>query len=340
MANREYEVTINNNIIGSRVLASRASNEGFGRLVYNNNMSEESNRKAYLAPLNNYARLTYMFGKIGYNDGAESIPLTANVDGVESTLTMYLDDWGGNLVQGENPVIPLYYKESMASQNFSIATPPESLSVSGNGEEYSFGLEVISSVDVTGATEDIEEPNTSGVSWNGDNLVASGGNYGSYSYTEDGQTVTDILSGYEKLKELFVKACELYDGTETSCVEIELSAVTTPQLVANEWVNLIPYKTYKVEYNTEGRVGDTMSYSGTYACEVCDSYAEYSDNNLSVAIDASTTAPTVDFTGAVSATTKYLFLVNTKNNSAFTVTKNGSTLVNDIIGVIKLVYTP
>lgn len=333
--NRQYEVTMNNNDTPVVVYENWGnSREGNGNLDYTDIIKSNSD-KIHLVP--NKINDTYY---IRYGADIKNLPADAtdfsldiDVDGntTQKSITV------SNDAVGTNPAVTLTKKGSTGYSNVFSATVPQKITLTSDVVNFEIDTELVDSLNLNDS--EISYTGGSGrVKWNGSNISESGANYGTYSYVEDGQTETGTLDGSGTLETLLHKACDIYDGTGASCVEIALSAVTTPTLVSTYANGLLVGKKYTKTLNDDG---GKFEYYGSLAYEVCDNYSDYNENNLThIQIGSSADNVTVDFTGAASATTKYLFIVNHNFLDNCTITKDSDTIVNEVVGVIKITYTP
>ena len=332
--NRQYEVTMNND--DTPVVAYEnwcMYREGNGSLDYTDVIKSNSD-KIHFVPNKINGVYGFRYGADIKNLPADATDFSLDID-IDGTTTRKSITVENDAV-GTNPVITLTKKGSTGFANISSATVPQKITLTSDIANFEIDTELVDSLDLDDAT--ISYTGGSGnVSWNGSAISESGGNYGTYSYVEDGQTETGTLDGQTTLGTLLKKACDIYNGTETSCVELDLSAVATPTLVGVYANRILVGKKYAKTLNDN----ESFEYYGSYAYEVCDSYSEYSENDLThIQIGSSADNVTVDFTGAASATTKYLFIVNHNFLDNCTITKDGDTIVNEIVGVIKITYTP
>lgn len=335
MANRQYEVTMKNEDTPVVVYENwGSSREGNGNLDYTDVIKSNSD-KIHFVPnkINDTYYMRYGADIKNLPADAENFNLTIDIDGTPTSklITVSADE------VGTNPAITLTKKGSTGYSNIFSATVPQKITLTSDIVNFEIDTELINSLVLDDST--ISYMGGSGnVKWNGSDISASGANYGTYSYVEDGQTETGTLDGSTTLGTLLKKACDIYDGTGASCVELALSAVTTPTLVATYGNGLLVGKKYIKTLNEDG---GKFEYYGALAYEVCDNYSDYNENNLTyIQIGSSSDNVTVDFTGAASDTTKYLFIVNHNFLDNCTITKDSDTIVNEIVGVIKITYTP
>lgn len=338
MANRQYNVNINNGELNTLKLnLYTGGREGNGRIDYTNTINKETGRKLYLLPYStnpSYKPVVLRSGltkrKSPSDETTDSYAVT--IFGTTSTYSMS----NGDAVNGDNPVIPLY-KDATAYSSVSGDPQSDSLDctfVQGD-ENYELTAEVMSSIDITGAEFEISGP-YSGATWNGSTMADSGVDYGTYSYTDgDGVVQSGTIDGGETFADIINDAAKSYDGTEASCLNINFSAVTTPTLSGYGGV-ICPSKVYTKKFNEVGKKDDIFTLSGAYFYEVCDSFAEFDIEDV---VDGSQSI-SVDFTGASSATTKYLFLLNDNFIDDLTITKDGSTFDKEVVQCIKITYTP
>lgn len=333
--NRQYKVTMNNNDTPVVVYENWGnSREGNGNLNYTDVIKSNSD-KIHFVPnkINDNYCMRYGVDIKNLPADATDFSLDIDVDGNTTRKSITVS----NDAVGTNPAVTLTKKGSIGYSNVYSATVPQKITLTSDVVNFEIDTELIDSLDLDDSTISYSYGSGS-VKWNGSDISASGANYGTYSYIEDGQTETGTLDGSDTLGTLLKKACEIYDGTNASCVELALSAVTTPALVSTYANGLLVGKKYTKQLNEDG---ERFEYYGALAYEVCDSYSEYNENNLTyIRIGAASDNVTVDFTGAASATTKYLFIVNHNFLDNCTITKDSDTIVNEIVGVIKITYTP
>lgn len=338
MANREYSVNINNSEKDILQLYTLTPKEGYGIITYTNTINKESGRKLYLIPYSSnpsYAPI-FLRGNLQKNkkspDDVSSDSYDVVVLGNSNTCALTNE----NVVVGDNPAINLY-KNAVSAYTF-FSGNPESASLEctfTQGDEiYTLEAEIISTLDITGADVEYSGP-YEGINWNGAKMAKSGADYGTYNYSDGVQTFSGTITGGDEFARVINDAVKYYDGTEASCLNINLSAVNTP-ILTGYGNKICVLKIYNKELDTIGRKFDNFSIESKYLYEVCDSFNEFDIANV---IDG--TNVTVDFTMASTQTTKYLFVcAGCDFVDDLTVTKDGSTFDKEVVQCIKITYTP
>jgi hypothetical protein len=140
------------------------------------------------------------------------------------------------------------------------------------------------------------------------------------------------------MKSLIDKAIEIYDNNGGT-VKLNLSATTTPVLIDYYGVNMLACKSYKQVYSGVGVDGDEAFYAGQKAYQVTDNLQDINVANK-VIPDTNSGITLVDFTSAVSATTKYLALMNYNVSETLTIKRNSDTVAAEVVAIFEITYTP
>ncbi|MBQ4030681.1 MAG: hypothetical protein II625_02890, partial [Bacilli bacterium] len=122
-------------------------------------------------------------------------------------------------------------------------------------------------------------------------------------------------------------------------VKLNLSATTTPVLIDNKGANILACKNYKQVYSGVGVDGDEASYAGMKAYQVVDDVQNIDVANK-VVPNIIGDVTLIDFTSAVSATTKYLAIMNYNGSSTLTVKNNDVTVTAEVVAIFEITYTP
>ena len=140
------------------------------------------------------------------------------------------------------------------------------------------------------------------------------------------------------MKSLVDKAVEIYNNNG-GIVKLNLSATNTPVLIDNKGENILACKEYKQVYNGVGVDGDEASYAGMKAYQIVDNVQNIDVANKVIPnINGDVTL--IDFTSAISATTKYLAIMNYNGSNTLTVKSNDATVAAEVVAIFEITYTP
>ena len=332
MANREYTLTLNNNF-KEAMLYLDYSNEKNGRVSYGNKLGRESNKSI----------------KIMNNQSIASVILNCIEDkSVEPTCVISLDNSDNNVtiyntedVMGTNPAIKLGIRVDggVSDQDYeNVDTVKLSVTNGDDTVEYSGAKELITEFNIAGAETSVYSGNTGDIKWNGAKLSTLGSSIGTFEYTDSTGTHTGDIDSKTVMKSLVNKAVEIY-ANNGGTVKLNLSATTTPVLIDNKGANILACKNYKQVYSGVGVDGDEASYAGMKAYQVVDDVQNIDVANK-VVPNIIGDVTLIDFTSAVSATTKYLAIMNYNGSSTLTVKNNDVTVTAEVVAIFEITYTP
>ena len=332
MANREYTLTLNNNF-KEAMLYLDYSNEKNGRVSYGNKLGRESNKSI----------------KIMNNQSIASVILNCIEDkSVEPTCVISLDNSDNNVtiyntedVMGTNPAIKLGIRVDggVSDQDYeNVDTVKLSVTNGDDTVEYSGAKELITEFNIAGAEASVYSGNSGDIKWNGAKLSTLGSSIGTFEYIDSTGTHTGDIDSKTVMKSLVNKAVEIY-ANNGGTVKLNLSATTTPVLIDNKGANILACKNYKQVYSGVGVDGDEASYAGMKAYQVVDDVQNIDVANK-VVPGISGDVTLIDFTSAVSATTKYLAIMNYNGSSTLTVKNNDVTVTAEVVAIFEITYTP
>lgn len=333
MANREYTLTLNNNF-NEAMLGFYYSNENNGNVDYYNKLGREVNKSI----------------KIMNNHSCVSVKLDCIEDkSVEPTCVLSLDNSDNNVdiyntedIMGTNPAIKLGIRVDGGTEECHDYENVDNIKLTvTNGSdtiEYSGAKELITEFNIAGAETSVYSGNTGDIKWNGSKLSAIGSSIGTFEYTDSTGTHTGDIDSKTVMKSLVNKAVEVY-ANNGGTVKLNLSATTTPVLIDNKGANILACKNYKQVYSGVGVNGDEASYAGKKAYQIVDDVQNIDIANK-VVPNISGDVTLIDFTSAVSATTKYLAIMNYNDSSTLTVKNNDVTVTAEVIAIFKITYTP
>ena len=102
-------------------------------------------------------------------------------------------------------------------------------------------------------------------------------------------------------------------------------------------LNMFVRKKYKQVYSGVGVDGDEASYVGDRAYQVVDNIQDINvENKIIVGMGGTI----IDFTSAISATTKYLAIINYNDISEIPVKNNDATVEAEVVSIFEITYTP
>ena len=332
MANRQYEVTMNNNNKEAG-LTLYFSNEQNGRVSYYNRLGREENKS--IKVMNNWSMATV--GLPCIEDKSVTPTAVLSLDNTDNTANIYNTED----VTGTNPAIKLGIKVTggVSGQNYeNVDTIKLTITNGDDTTEYSGAKEFITELDIAGAETSVYSGDKGDIKWNGAKLSTLGSSIGTFEYTDSTGTHTGDIDSKTVMKSLVDKAVEIY-GDNGGTVKINLSATTTPVLKDAYGVNILPCKNYKQVYSGVGVDGDQALYAGMKAYQVTDNLQDIDVANKVIPnTDGDITL--IDFTSAVSATTKYLAIMNYNGSETLTIKKNADTVVAEVVAIFEITYTP
>lgn len=329
--NRQYEVTMNNNFKEAG-LTLRFSNEQNGEVSYYNKLGREENKS--IKVMNNWSLAT-----VGLNcieDKSVTPAAVLSLDSTDNNVNIY----NTKDVTGTNPTIKLGIKVTGAVniQNYeNVDTIKLTVTNGDDTVEYSGAKELITEFNIAGAEIGIYSGDRGNIKWNGTTLSEAASSIGTFEYTDSTGTHTGDIDSDTVMKSLIDKAVEIYDNNGGT-VKLNLSAVNTPVIIDTYGVNMLACKGYKQVYSGVGVDGDEASYAGLKAYQVTDSLQDI--NVANKVIPTGDNIRLVDFTSAVSATTKYLALMNYNNSSTLTIKRNSDTVAAEVVAIFEITYTP
>lgn len=329
--NRQYEVTMNNNFKEAG-LTLYFSNEQNGRVSYYNRLGRESNKS--IKVMNKWSMATV--GLPCIEDKSVTPTCVLSLDSTDNTVNIYETPD----VIGTNPAIKLGIKVTggVNLQNYeNVDTVKLTVTNGDDTTEYSGAKELITELDITGAETSVYSGDRGDIKWNGSKLSALGSSIGTFEYTDSTGTHTGDIDSKTVMKSLVDKAVEIYDSNGGT-VKLNLSATTTPVLIDTYGVNMLACKNYKQVYSGVGVDGDEALYAGLKAYQVTDSLQDI--NVANKVIPTGDNIRLVDFTSAVSATTKYLALMNYNDSSTLTIKRNSDTVAAEVVAIFEITYTP
>lgn len=329
--NRQYEVTMNNNF-NEATLALYYSNEGNGRVRYNNKLGRETNKS--IKVMNNWSMATIKFDCI--EDKSVTPTAVLSLDDTDNTVNILNTED----VTGTNPAIKLGIKVT-GQVSFQEYESVENIKLTvTNGDdttEYTGAKELITELDIAGAEIGVDSGDRGDIKWNGSKLSALGSSIGTFEYTDSTGTHTGDIDSKTVMKSLIDKAVEIYDSNGGT-VKLNLSATTTPVLIDVYGVNMLASKSYKQVYSGVGVDGDQAIYAGLRAYQVTDSLQDINVANKVIPTGDSITL--VDFTSASAASTKYLAIMNYNDSSTLTVKRGTDTVAAEVVAIFEITYTP
>lgn len=331
MANRQYEVTMNNNFNEAN-LSLYYSNESNGRVEYTNKLGRESNKS--IKVMNKWSMAAVELTCLKDNSAKPAAVLS--LDSTDNNVNIYET----TDVIGTNPAIKLGVKVDggVSLQDYeNVDTIKLTVTNGDDTVEYSGAKELITELDIAGAEIGVDSGDRGDIKWNGSKLSAIGSSIGTFEYTDSTGTHTGDIDSKTVMKSLVDKAVEIYDNNGGT-VKLSLSATTTPVLIDTYGVNMLACKSYKQVYSGVGVDGDEALYAGLKAYQVTDSLQDI--NVANKVIPTGDNIRLVDFTSAVSATTKYLALMNYNDSSTLTIKRNSDTVAAEVVAIFEITYTP
>lgn len=331
MANRQYEVTMNNNF-NEATLALYYSNESNGRVRYNNKLGRESNKT--IKVMNKWSMATIKLDCI--EDKSVEPTCVLSLDATDNTVNILNTED----VTGTNPAIKLGIKVDgqVSFQDYENVNTVKLTVTNGDDiTEYSGAKEFITEFDIAGAEIGVDSGDRGDIKWNGTKLNDIGASIGTFEYTDSTGTHTGDIDSKTVMKSLVDKAVEIYDNNGGT-VKLNLSATTTPVMIDTYGINMLANKSYKQVYSGVGVDGDEALYAGLKAYQVTDSLQDI--NVANKVIPNTDNITLVDFTSAVSATTKYLAIMNYNGSETLTIKRNSDTVAAEVVAIFEITYTP
>lgn len=333
MANREYTLTLNNNF-NEAMLSFNYNNENNGNIVYNNKLGREANKSIKI--MNKYSCNIITLDCI--EDKSVEPTCVLSLDSNDNNITIYNTE---NVI-GTNPAIKLGIRVDGGSEECHDYENVDNIKLTvTNGSdtvEYSGTKELITEFNIAGAEVSVYSGNNGNIKWNGAKLSTLGSSIGTYEYTDSTGTYTGDIDSKTVMKSLVDKAVEIYDNIG-GIVKLNLSATTTPVLIDNKGANILACKNYKQVYSGVGVDGDEASYAGMKAYQIVDNVQNIDVANKVIPnINGDVTL--IDFTSAISATTKYLAIMNYNGSNTLTVKSNDATVAAEVVAIFEITYTP
>lgn len=332
MANREYSITLNNNF-NEAMLDLYYSNEDNGRVRYNNKLGRESNKS--IKVMNNRSMAIVELPCI--EDKSVEPTCVLSLDSTDNTANIYNTED----VTGTNPAIKLGIKVigGVSIQNYeNVDTVKLTVTNGDDTTEYSGAKELITEFNIAGAEIGVDGGDWGDITWNEAKISTVVASIGTFEYTDSTGTHTGDIDSDTVMKSLIDKAVEIYDNNGGT-VKLNLSATTTPILKDAYGANILACKRYKQVYSGVGVDGDEALYAGQKAYQVVDNLQDIDVANK-VIPNTNSDVTLIDFTSAVSATTKYLALMNYNGSSTLTVKSNDATIAAEVIAIFEITYTP
>jgi len=333
MADREYTITLNNNF-NEAMLSLNYNDENNGNISYSNKLGREANKSI----------------KIMNKHSCEMIKLDCIEDkSVEPTCVISLDSNDNNItiyntedVIGTNPAIKLGIRvdgETLECHDYENVDNIKLTITNGSDTvEYSGAKEIITEFNIAGAEISVYSGNNGDIKWNGSKLSAISSSIGTFEYTDSTGTHTGDIDSKTVMKSLVNKAVEIY-ANNGGTVKLNLSATNTPVFIDNKGDNILACKNYEQVYSGVGVDGDEASYAGMKAYQIVDDIQNI-DVADKVVPNISGDVTLIDFTSAVSATTKYLAIINYNGSNTLTVKNNDVTITAEVVAIFEITYTP
>lgn len=331
MANREYSVNINNDFKEAN-LSLYYSNESNGRVRYTNKLGRESNKS--IKVMNKWSMGTV--GLACLKDNSAEPTAVLSLDSTDNNINIYET----TDVIGTNPAVKLGIKVvgGVSFQDYeNVDTIKLTVTNGDDTIEYSGTKELITELDIAGAEIGVDSGDRGNIKWNGTALDSIGYSIGTFEYTDSTGTHTGDIDSKTVIKSLVDKAVEIYDNNGGT-VKLNLSATTTPVLIDTYGVNMLACKSYKQVYSGVGVDGDEALYAGQKAYQVVDNIQDIDVVNKIIPHGDNITL--VDFTSAVSATTKYLAIMNYNGSETLTIKRNADTVAAEVVAIFEINYTP
>ena len=334
MADREYTLTLNNNF-NEAMLSFFYSNGQNGNITYHNKLGREVNKSIKI--MNKYSCDTVTLDCI--EDKSVEPTCVLSLDSNDNNITIYNTE---NII-GTNPAIKLGIRVDGGSEECHDYENVDNIKLTvTNGSdnvEYSGVKELITEFDIVGAEIGVYSGDRGDIKWNGSKLSVIGSSIGTFEYTDSTGTHTGDIDSKTVMKSLIDKAVEIYDKNNGGIVKLNLSATNTPVLIDNKGANILACKEYKQVYNGVGVDGDEASYAGMKAYQVVDDVQNIDVANK-VIPDITGDVTLIDFTSAISATTKYLAIMNYNGSNTLTVKSNDATVAAEVVAIFEINYTP
>ena len=212
MANREYSLTLHNNVERDIFIRPCIDIGGFGQggiINYTSKLGNKIKREPYGYSTSFHSRdkITKPFEIIIDKEDVDTtnvslgVVYSTNYNDKQYIQTINLYKESESIVSGTNPAIDLYKKlKYNAGDYYSIDDAGETYKLTINEDEYTPIVENITELDMTDCSLENINPLCEELIIDGNKLVQSGGNYGTYEYIDiDNQTVSGTIDGYEVL---------------------------------------------------------------------------------------------------------------------------------------------
>ena len=334
MTNREYTITLNNNF-NEAMLGFNYSNESNGNIAYYNKLGREVNKSIKI--MNNHSCVSVRLDCI--EDKSVEPTCILSLDSNDNNVTIYNTE---NVI-GTNPAIKLGIRVDGGLEECHDYENVDTIKLAVTNEndtvEYSGEKELITEFNIAGAEIGVYSGDRGDIKWNGSKLSAIGSSIGTFEYTDSTGTHTGDIDSKTVMKSLVDKAVEIYNNNNGGIVKLNLSATNTPVLIDNKGENILACKEYKQVYNGVGVDGDEASYAGMKAYQIVDNVQNIDVANKVIPnINGDVTL--IDFTSAISATTKYLAIMNYNGSNTLTVKSNDATVAAEVVAIFEITYTP
>ena len=331
MANREYTLTLNNNF-NEAMLTFKPYNEAKAKIEYCNKLGREANKSIKL--MSNWSSAKIKLDCIEDKSVRPTCVLSADDHSDDVYITNTTD------VIGTNPAIKLGIRvDGTMDEWYYTNVDNIKLTVTNGNDtiEYSGQKELITEFNIAGAETSIDSGDEGDITWNGNLLSQTVSSIGTFEYTDSTGTHTGDIDSKTVMKSLVDKAFEIYNNNG-GIVKLNLSATTTPVLMDNHsGLNMFVRKKYKQVYSGVGVDGDEASYVGDRAYQVVDNIQDINvENKIIVGMGGTI----IDFTSAISATTKYLAIINYNDISEIPVKNNDATVEAEVVSIFEITYTP
>ena len=333
MADREYTLTLNNNF-NEAMLEFYYSNEKNGNISYSNKLGREVNKSIKI--MNKYSCEMVRLDCI--EDKSAEPTCVLSLDSSDNNVTIYNTED----VMGTNPAIKLGIRVDCGTLECHDYENVDTIKLAvTNGDdtvEYSGAKELITEFNIAGAEISVYSGNNGNIKWNGSKLSAIGSSIGTFEYTDSTGTHTGDIDSKTVMESLVNKAVEVY-ANNGGTVKLNLSATTTPVFIDNKGDNILACKNYKQVYSGVGVDGDEALYAGLKAYQVTDNLQDINVANK-VIPNITSDVTLIDFTSAISATTKYLAIMNYNGSNTLTVKNNDVTVEAEVVAIFEITYTP
>lgn len=212
MANREYSLALHNNVERDVFIRPCIDIGGFGQggiIEYTSKLGNKIKREPYeySTSFNSRDKITKPFEisidkeDINTTNVSLGIVNSTNFNDNQYIQTISLYKESESIVSGTNPAIDLYKKlKYNAGDYYNIQDAGKTYKLTINEDEYTPIVENITELDMINCSTVNINPLCEELIIDGNKLVQSGGNYGTYEYIDiDNKTVSGTIDGYEIL---------------------------------------------------------------------------------------------------------------------------------------------